>query len=461
MMPGRNLILISADALWRACAHRFFLSLMLTLVLAACCWSGAAADESPDYVADVRFALDELEKKCGHFFELKGIDWKKVSKQFLKEAKAVKTDQDHLVLLVRLLARVRDGHAGVRPLETGQGVKWPDDGRGQLTGPGFFLCRVGKKIFVKSSWSSAKSSGLLPGMEVVKVEGKPALKWLEALKEDNCDTRSFSTDHQAFFHTCHWGLAKPAGTRLQMEIKDLKNKKKKRTVTYTKASTVPWGPAFFLKGTEGGKDVRWCTLPSGYGYIHLRRCPGNLPELVDEALAAFGDVPGLILDFRANGGGGFDHDGFMGRFVPEGKTLTFAKSYKSAGPKQYGGPIVVIVDAITRSAGETASGIFKEDGRGYMIGESPTAGMSSSKTTIELPSRLFSLYVSVHSNKARFQGGKGIEGVGVIPHETVEYDPKDLAKERDTLIEYAEKLLGKFPKKKVPYDPAKFGWKGK
>lgn len=444
MQPKRNLITTT-----------------LFLFLAACCWSEAAAAESTDYVADVRFALDELEKQCGHFFKLKGIDWKKVSKEFLKDARKVESDQDHLVLLVRLLARVRDGHAGVRPLEKGKDVKWPDDGKGPRTGPGFFLCRAGKKIYVKSSWSSAKSSGLLPGMEVVKIEGKPALKWLEALMEENCDMRSFSTDHQAFFHTCHWGLAKPAGTRLQMEVKDLKGKKKKRTVTYTKASTVPWGPAFFPEKTEGGKDVRWCKLPSGYGYIHLRRCPGNLPELVDEALATVGETPGLILDFRANGGGGFDHDGFMGRFVPGGKSLSFAKTYKSAGPKQYGGPIVVIVDAITRSAGETASGIFKEDGRAYMIGESPTAGMSSSKTTIELPSGLFSLYVSVRSNKARFQGGRGIEGIGVIPHEIIPYDPKDLAKERDTLIEYAEKLLKKYPQKKVPYDPAKFGWKGK
>ena len=81
--------------------------------------------------------------------------------------------------------------------------------------------------------------------------------------------------------------------------------------------------------------------------------------------------------------------------------------------------------------GETASGMFKEDGRGYMIGETPTAGMSSRKTTIQLPSGLFSLYVSVSSNKSRFQGGAGIEGIGIVPHETVPYDAKDLAAGRD------------------------------
>jgi carboxyl-terminal processing protease len=102
---------------------------------------------------------------------------------------------------------------------------------------------------------------------------------------------------------------------------------------------------------------------------------------------------------------------------------------------------------------------LKEDGRGYMIGETPTAGMSSSKVTIELPSKLFSLYVSVHSNKARFQGGRGIEGVGIEPHEIVEYDERDLAAGVDTLIARAEALLADFPQGKVAYRPEQHGWK--
>ena len=50
------------------------------------------------------------------------------------------------------------------------------------------------------------------------------------------------------------------------------------------------------------------------------------------------------------------------------------------------------------------------------------------------------------------------EGIGVIPHEIVEYDPRHLEASRDTLILRAEELLAKFPKGKVPYDPSSFGW---
>ena len=72
---------------------------------------------------------------------------------------------------------------------------------------------------------------------------------------------------------------------------------------------------------------------------------------------------------------------------------------------------------------------------------------------IELPSKLCSLHVSVASNKGRFQGGKGLEGIGFIPHEIVPFDPKDLAAKRDTLILRAEALLGSFGKDGFPKTP--------
>ena len=426
------------------------------ILLACVLLATPARAQGSDYARDVDFALEELGKRCGALLQLKGVDWRKVSAEFRKEAKKVESDEQHLLLLVRLLARLRDGHCEVRPLPKGAHVKLETPA---TTGPGLFLCRSGKKILIKNAWGDAAELGISAGMELAKIDDQPVSKWLEARMAVLADTRSFSSDQQAFFHACHWGLAAPVGTRLDLELLDLEGKRRKRTLTYAKASIVPWGPAFFPPGFEGEKDVGACVLPSGYGYIHVRRCPSELPELIDRALASLGDVPGLVLDFRANGGGGFDHEAFMGRFVPAGAKLHGSVTYASAGPRPYGGPIVVIVDGNVRSAGETGSGIFKEDGRAYMIGESATAGMASQKETLELPSGLFALYVSVASNKAGFNGGRGIEGIGVVPHELCEYAPADLAAGVDTLTRRAEALLADFPSKSVPYDPAAHGWK--
>lgn len=424
--------------------------LPIVLFLLALVGVDAPARAQSVYEKDVAFALDELEQQCGSFFSVEDIDWKAVRKEFGAAAKSVKDEQSHLVLLTRLLARLEDGHAAVKPTEKTKDVRWPDEP--EPTGVGMFWCRSKKKIYLKSIWNEAKELGLEPGMEVVTVDGQPVDEWLGRRIASFRDRFSFSTDHQAFFWTCHRGLAMPKGTRLELELRKLDGKKKKATLTYVNGKPGAWGPAVFPPKLETKGDVTFGLLESGHAYVHVRRSPEDLPAQIDVALAAVGKAPGMVLDFRANSGGGFDHEDLLGRFVPAGEKLVGQITYESRGPRQYGGKLVVIVDGTIVSAGETAAGIFKEDGRAYMIGESPTAGMSSQKTTIELPSGLFGLYVSVRSNKQRFNDGRGIEGIGVMPHELVEFDPKDLAAGVDTLIRRADELLAKFPKDKVPFE---------
>lgn len=411
--------------------------------------------EESVYVRDVRFGLEQIGAKCAGVIEKKKIDWEGISKEFLAEAGGVQDDQEHLLILNRLLARLQDGHAEVRVLEKGRGVASPKEIFGAKRGPGMFLCRVGKRIYVKSSWNAARGAGIEPGMEVVRVDGMPAGKWLAERVAQRRKYRSYSTEQQAFYDACHKGLVDEPDRQMKLELRDLKGKRKKKTVPFGQAKQVQWGPAFFPKDSKGHGDLSFGRTKRGWGYLHVRRCKGDLPEQVDYALEQLGKMPGLILDFRGNTGGGFDHRALMGRFVPEGETLSFVREYESAGPRPFGGNVVVIVDAGVASAGETGSGIFKEHGRAYMIGESATAGMSSQKTKIDLPSGLFSLYVSIGSNMASFNEGRGIEGIGVLPHEIVEYDPRHLAEGQDTLILRAEKLLKRFPSKSVPYRPKK------
>jgi hypothetical protein len=415
-----------------------------------------------DYVADVEYAIAELEKQCGELLRTKSIDWRKATDPLVEEAKAVRDPSEHWVLLTRLLARLRDGHAEVQKLPAAEGVEWPADPKGEKTGPGMFWCRIDGKIFVKNVWNEAERVGLTPGMEVLEVDGLPAAKWLERRIAELGDLISFSTPQHAFFYACHVGLSDYPGTKRALVLKKPKGKKTERELVYTKSNPTPWGPAFFPKNTKSvteAGDVNYTLIEKRWGYLHLRRAPGDLPEQVDVALADLKEAKGLILDFRGNSGGGFDHDALMGRFVPAGKVFSSGHEFRSAGPHPFGGPIVAIIDANCRSAGETAAGLFKDDGRGYVIGESPTAGMSSQKTAIELPSKLFALYVSIGSNKGRYNDGKGLEGVGVIPHRIVEFDPADLDQKVDTPIRVAGELLAKFPQKDVRYDPKEHGWK--
>ena len=164
-----------------------------------------------------------------------------------------------------------------------------------------------------------------------------------------------------------------------------------------------------------------------------------------------GETEGLILDFRSNMGGGYDRDAVLGRFVPEGQTFG---GEASAGPHPYTGQIVVLIDPATISAGETIVGELKEEGRAYLIGPGGTHGASGSKEEVVAPSGKFGIRFVVASNKQRFNGGRGVEGLGIEPDEIVEYEPKLLVQGIDPCIQRAEELLEKpLPKKAVTYVP--------
>ena len=394
-----------------------------------------APSASSRYVQDVEFLLTELEKRAGHFFAVKRVDWAVVGRQFRREVAAVTNDAAHVQLCSRLLARLQDGHAHLRDLK----VQPPDESNGRRwTGPRVHLLVIGEKVYVRTAFGEAKQRGLVSGTEVIAIDGVPAQRWLEERMSKRRETTGYSTDHQALYAVCHWGLADWAGTKIEFEVQDGDERRKVSLLRQGGSNFVPLGPIFPPTPLQTTGRQSYGRSAGGFGYIHLRDVPGGLPAQLDTMLEAIGDVPGLILDLRANGGGGCDHQAVFARFVGAGTTW---RQIQSAGKKPFAGPMVAIVDAGTRSAGETVASMLKEDGRVYVIGDGPTAGTSSQKTTLAVPSGLFTAYFSVASNMRRSNQGRGLEGLGVQPHETVPYDPAELRRNVDTQIRRAEELL--------------------
>ncbi len=421
---------------------RFLATLLLCAPLAA------SVPVESKYERDVAFLLDEMEKQAGALLAQKGVDWSAVRAEFGPLAQQIQDEVTHVKLCARLLARLKDGHAAFTKVD----VAMPEEPR--TYGVGIVLCEADGKVWVKQARGSAQASAVEAGFQLLKVDGVGAAEWLARTGRDLSDRYGFSTDHAVRYAACHWGLSGPEGTTFELEFDRGRKGKKSVHLTCSKAG----GDARYIGPVFPGDDWKplgrrdaWARLASGFGYVYLGECAGGLPEELDEALAAIGDVPGLILDLRANNGGGTDHAAVFGRFLAPG---TQWRQYASAGKAHFAGPLVVIVDEGTRSTGETVAGQFKEDGRAYMIGPGPTAGMSAQKVELKAPSGLFQVRFAVRSNKQRFDGGEGIEGRGVAPHEVVEWEPKLLQKGIDPLIARAEELLAKgFPKKAVPYVP--------
>lgn len=403
------------------------------------------------YVEDVEFLLREFEAKAGHLMKVKGIDWAAVTKEFREEAAKTSTDDEHLRLVARLVGCLRDGHAGIVKSK----IKRPDESKGRrFTGPRVALLALPDRVLVRAAFKDAAEAGLHAGQEVTRIDGIPALTWL-AKKAESMRGRGqgFSTEQMALYSACHWGLADYEGTRIAFEIKDAGGAV--RSIERTRnggPNYAPIGPLFPPDDLKFIGRQSYGRTSHGYGYIHLRDVPENLPMQLQQMIAMLGEVPGLILDMRANGGGGCDHEAVFGHLLAKDQHWQgYVGKYESG----FTGPIVVIVDAGVRSAGETIAGMLKEDGRAYMIGESATAGMSSQKSEVTTPSSLFTIRFSVASNKGRFNAGQGIEGIGVPPHEIMVPSAQDLLGNKDTLIERAANLLKTgFPTGSVRYQGA-------
>ena len=388
----------------------------------------------------------------------KGIDWAKATKELRAAAKKVKDDFEYVRLVERVLARLQDGHAAIVSLapDVEARVKTAREAEAKgrrWTGPRVHLLAVGKKVFVGEAFGEAATLGVKVGMEVVTVDKVAALDWMEKTAADSRDTQPFSTDRAALYAAGHGGLATWEGTPVSFVFLDGTDRKSLTITRNGGPNYAPSGPVFPPDGLQAVGRQSYGKTAQGNGYIHLRDVADSLPQQLDTMLQALGDVPGLVLDCRANGGGGCDHEAVFGRFLAAGAHW---KKYVGQGSHPFAGPMVVIVDAGVRSAGETVAGMFKEDGRAYMIGPEATAGMSSQKETVEVPSKRLTVRVSVSSNMGRFNGGRGIEGIGVPPTEVVPYDPAELRKGVDTQIRRAEELLAKgFPKGSVAYTPPK------
>jgi hypothetical protein len=91
---------------------------------------------------------------------------------------------------------------------------------------------------------------------------------------------------------------------------------------------------------------------------------------------------------------------------------------------------------------------------GYGLGDTPTAGMSAAKMTLPVPSGLFAARFGVRSHMQRWNKGRGLEGIGIAPTETLSYSPAELLSGIDTQIRRAEDLLQSgFPPDAVDYAP--------
>ncbi len=198
-------------------------------------------------------------------------------------------------------------------------------------------------------------------------------------------------------------------------------------------------------------------LSDSIGYIHIGRFrdPEASADVIDAALRDLEGVSGLVVDVRHNGGGN-DRAGqaIASRLVVKPHLYmtvamrkigqvppTFAAPVewwlKPAGPKQYTGPVVLLVNSRSISAAENFALAMRAAPHALVMGET-TAGVMADAATQPLPN---GWEVGVPVNVFRDANGVSWEGAGVMPDLWVKNTQADVEAGQDRVLETAVDFL--------------------
>ena len=170
------------------------------------------------------------------------------------------------------------------------------------------------------------------------------------------------------------------------------------------------------------------------GYIYVRRIRQGLEAGLDRAIKGLTGMKGLIIDVRGNSGGGFEASTAFQELRP------LRRARRSSGSKRpsYRGPVALLIDERTISAGEGWASWFTANKRARVFGTT-TAGASSRKETYTLSNGLYKVVVPVKAYTGYLD--RPIERRGLEPDVEVRCTAKDLAQGRDTVVETAARWL--------------------
>lgn len=191
------------------------------------------------------------------------------------------------------------------------------------------------------------------------------------------------------------------------------------------------------------------------GYMVINHFQGDDLVVIDDILQEMKDLKGIIVDLRRNGGGDFTTGQVLVSRFADQKRLAFSAQPKDGpgpndfaesvdyfiepdGPFQYDGPVVVLTDRYTISAGESVILFFRVLPNVTVIGER-TAGAMGERIEKELPNGWI---YSITGQIIRDAEGISHEGPGIPPDLFVENTPAEIQRGTDRVLETAiERIL--------------------
>ncbi len=381
----------------------------------------------------------------------KNMDWDAIYGEITPLVKAAQTDLDFHLIMARFGALIPDTHVGYVSLPIMQNFLMGGVGISKLV-----VTDAGEVVVAKIvKGLPAATAGITLGSILLSMDSIPALA---ALDETPLLLTSASTAHGRRFLQAATMLQGPVGSQVALVWRALDGAE--HSATLTRVPDFSW----FLEAFGGslmGDVISSQMLASGVGYIKI----AGFAEEVSAADAMFGDAlqsliddgaQGIILDIRDNGGGLAQLAMAMaGRFFPDYRRL-FDFYYADGagnfayrgfieilkGDPYYDGPVAVLVNTMTGSAGDLFAYAMHIDHRALIVGNTPTGGFAGEvgDGQYQLPGGL-QMQIPTGRPVDPVTGATLIEGRGVPPDVRVPVTVDSILSPRDEVLRAAEDAL--------------------
>jgi C-terminal processing protease CtpA/Prc len=368
-------------------------------------------------------------------------EWDRLYQEFIPRVRATATDYDYYLELMRFYAHLKDGHSG---------IFWPAVFDEALGYPPFEIRKVeGRAVIFRllRETEELEVNGIRPGLAVLEVDKRPVSELVRYWRELKTGSTEQATERLAYFRI----LTGPRHSAVDLLLREPGGAT--RAVRLTRSEKY-----FNDTNLTPPRQYSSSLLGEGIGYFQANQMTTQVAEAFRAFLEGAGELNGLLLDFRYNGGGS-DSTGFdiISRLIdePAEGPIYEVTSYRAdrrafrqeqdvirtrhgtiapAAGRRFTGPLVVLIGEQTHSAAESGFvALVRGRPRTRLVGE-PTAGSTGQPMTFALPGGALG---AVCSRRTFAPDGSAFVGIGFRPDVTVALTQDDLFEGRDSVLNRA------------------------
>jgi carboxyl-terminal processing protease len=385
-----------------------------------------------------------------HFDQtLNGLDWNAVRTELRPRAVSARSAGELREVLRDMLARLGQSHFAVIPGGVDGSSKSVVDMSGD-TGIDVRLIDDAVIVNAVEGDSAAAKAGIRPGWKVVAVGGTRLEPLLAALK-GNARLRNVEA-----WRIAQERLRGPAGTTVTATFEgdkgDLHDVALSRRPETGDAVTVGHLPTMFVRVESERRSI-----PGGLtaGVIRFNVWMTAVDREFQKAMDTYRNADGIVIDLRGNPGGlAAMLMGISGHFVTERKALGTMKTRDAelrfvANPRfvsasgqrvePFGGPVAILVDAMSGSASECFTGGMQGIGRARVFGQ-VSMGQALPALFDKLPNG--DILIHAYGDFVAADGTR-LEGRGVVPDEIVPLTRRSLLAGEDATMDAALAWIAK------------------